>query len=444
MTGRTSTALPDRSSGTRIGHLQPWRSLAAALLALGGLGLDLAAVLVLVAEYANGTPPPLDGNTLGGYALGATFPIVGWIIAARRPRNTIGWIFLAIGLSQSLATFANVYATYGLALGVAPLPLSGELAWVGVWSWAPGYVLLLTLSVLLFPDGRLPSPRWRPVGWAVIAALFLIIVPMAVAAWPHRSPALATGRPPADDAALTLSANLQAVGLLLAAACAIASVAALLVRFRRSSGVERRQLTWFTFAGAIEIGLITVTPFIDFGTATGPISALSALLVAPLLPIAAGVAILRYRLYDIDRIISRTIAWSAVSVVVGGAFVAVILVLQALLAGATSGQPIAVAVSTLVAVSLVQPLRRRIQVLVDRRFNRTSYDAGRTLARFTSSLRGDVDLGSLGQGIHDVVSQTLAPASVAVWIRQVERRDETHGPVESVTNSGRWRRRTGI
>jgi hypothetical protein len=389
----------------------------AGLLALAGLALDLAAVSVLAAEMAHGIQPPIDGNTAGGYALGATFPIVGWIIASRRPRNAIGWIFLVIGLSQSLATFADVYAAYGLAVGTAAPPLAAELAWVGVWSWAPGFVLLLTLSVLLFPDGRLPSRRWRPVVWAVGVSLALVIVPMAIAVWPIRTPELATGRPPADDGALALAAGLQGVGLLLAAAAAIASVAALIVRFRGSTGPERRQLKWFTFAGSVEVVLIAATPFIDFGNATAPISALSAVVVGPLLPIAATVAILRYRLYDIDRIVSRTIAWSALTALLAAVFVALVLLLQALLVDATSSQPIAVAASTLVVASLFQPLRRGIQVHVDRRFNRTSYDAERTLGRFTARLRDDVDLANVASGIREVVTDTLAPMRVSVWIR---------------------------
>lgn len=388
------------------------------LLAGTGLALELGAIAVLVLEAARASVPPLDTNTTGGYALGATFPIVGWVIASRRPANAIGWIFLVVGLSQALSTFAGQYSTYGFAANVGPLPFAAELSWVGVWSWAPGYVLLLTLSVLLFPDGRLPSPGWRPVGWLIAMALVLIIVPMAVAAWPLRGLALTPSQPYPNDPTIQIAITLQDMGLILAAIAALASIVGLVLRFRRSSGAERRQLKWFTFAGAIEISFIAATPFVNFATASGPASIVFALLVPPLLPVAAAMAVLRYRLYDIDRIVSRTITYSAVSAVLGSVFVAIVLLLQALLASFTSGQPIAVAASTLIVASLFQPVRRRVQAVVDRRFDRSRYDAERTLVAFGARLRDNVDLARLGEEVQDVVARTLAPAAVGVWIRQ--------------------------
>jgi len=400
------------------GHPVAIRRLAHLLAALG-LALEVGAIAVLVVAAVDGNIPPLDGNTTGGYALAATFTLVGWIVASRRPANAIGWIFLVIGLSQGLATFASVYSGYGPLTHTTPLPLAAELSWAGVWAWAPGYVLLLTLSVLLFPDGRLPSPRWRPLVWLIGVSLVLIIVPMAVAAWPVRGLVLETSQPPYPEVpALQTAIVVQGIGLLLAAIAAVASVLALVVRFRRSRGVERRQLKWFTFAGAVEIGLIAVTPFVQFGTATAPLNALLTLLVAPLLPIAATIAILRYRLYEIDRIVSRTISYTAVTAVLGSVFVAVILLLQATLASITSGGPIAVAASTLIVATLFQPVRRRIQETVDRRFNRARYDAERTLAAFGARLRDNVDLASLGEDVQDVVVRTVAPVAVGVWIRQ--------------------------
>jgi hypothetical protein len=241
-----------RTSGRRRRTLT---ALAIVLAALG-LGIDLAAVVVLALEAGRATLPPLDGNTAGGYVLAATFPIVGWIIATRQPGNRIGWIFLVIGLSQATSTFSNVYATYGIVTGSGAPPLAAEMAWVGSWSWAPGFVLLLTLSVLLFPDGSPPSPRWRPVIWATWVALILVIVPTAVAAWPIRSAALATAPLVAQDSASATAGALQGVGLLVAAVAAAASVLALRVRFRRSRGAERRPLPWITWAGAEEITAI--------------------------------------------------------------------------------------------------------------------------------------------------------------------------------------------
>lgn len=392
------------------------------LLAGAALVLEVGAIAVLAIEVARGTLPPLDQNTAGGYALGATFPIVGWIIARRRPGNAIGWIFLTIGLSQALATFVGQYSTYGLTMTGASLPFAAELAWVGVWSWAPGFVLLLTLSLLLFPDGRLPSPRWRPVLWATIVALLLITVPIAVATWPLRGLALALPQnEPSTDPTMQGAMTLEAIGLILAATAALASVVGLVVRFRRSAGVERRQLKWFTFGGAVEISFFVVMLFFSFGTPAPPAAngliALVSVVVAPLLPVAAAIAILRYRLYEIDRIVSRTVSYSIVTAVLGGLFVGMVLLLQKLLAPFTSGQTIAVAASTLVSATLFQPLRRRVQAAVDRHFNRSRYDAERTADAFASQLRDNVDVGMLGAEVRGVIAQTLAPMVIGVWIR---------------------------
>ncbi|PYO39462.1 MAG: hypothetical protein DMD33_19820 [Gemmatimonadetes bacterium] len=338
------------------------------LLAGIGLALEVGAIVVLAVEAASRTLAPLDANTAGGYALGATFPIVGWIIASRRPGNAIGWIFLIIGLSQALSTFAGQYSTYALTSGVTPLPLAAECAWIGSWSWAPGYVLLLTLAVLLFPDGRLPSPRWQPVLWAAAIAIGLIVLPMAIASWHLRGLALTPSGPEPDDPALRTALALQAAGLILASAAAVASVVALIRRFRGATGIERQQLKWFTFAGAAEVLLLGVTPFINLGNQSSTLVVVYALLVAPLLPIAAGVAILRHRLYDIDLLVNRTAVYGSVSVVLVSAFVLANVVLQRLVQSVTGGQRSELLTAALgVAVGLsFGPLQRRIRPIVDR------------------------------------------------------------------------------
>jgi class 3 adenylate cyclase len=338
------------------------------LLAGASLGLEVGAIVLLVVEVASRTLAPLDANTVGGYALGATFPIVGWIVALRRPGNAIGWIFLVIGLSQALSTFGGQYSTYALTSGGTRLPLAAEFAWVGSWSWAPGYVLLLTLAVLLFPDGRLPSPRWRPVLWATALAIALIVLPTAVATWHLRGLALTPSGPEPDDPALRTALVLQGAGLLLASGAAVASVVALIRRFRAATGIERQQLKWFTFAGAAEVALLGITPFINLGNQSSTLVAVYALVVAPLLPIAAGVAILRHRLYDIDLLVNRTAVYGSVSVVLVSAFVLANVVLQRLVESATGGQRSELLTAALgVAVGLsFGPLQRRVRPIVDR------------------------------------------------------------------------------
>jgi len=393
------------------------RRVVALVLAALGLGIDLAAVVVLGLEAARAALPPVDGNTAGGYVLAATFPVVGWIIATRRSDNVIGWIFLVIGLSQATSTFANVYATFGIATGSTAPPLAAEMAWLGSWSWAPGFILLLTLSVLLFPDGDPPSPRWRPVIWATGVALVLVVVPTALAAWPIRSAALATAPFGPGDAASSVASALQGVGLLVAAIAAAASVAGLVVRFRRSHGVERRQLQWFTWAGAAEITVLAVTPFLNFGSASGLVNVVAAIVIAPLLPVAAAVGILRYHLYDIDRIVSRTISYALVTATLAALFVVVVLLTQDLLAPLTHSNGVAVAASTLLVASLFQPLRRRVQRATDRRFNRTRYDAEREIEAFTVRVRDFVDVEPVVNALEHTLHRTIEPAHAALWLR---------------------------
>jgi hypothetical protein len=390
------------------------------LLAAAGLLAEVGAIAVAVALASRTALPPLDGNALGGYALGATFPVVGWVLASRRPANAIGWIFLGIGLSQALAQLAQVYTLAAYGPGASPLPLAPELSWLSVIAWMPGYVLLLTLSILLFPDGRPPSPRWRPVAWVAWAALALMVVPMALATWPLRGPQLAAaaGAPgPPAIASLRMAVTLETVGLVVATATAVLSVIGLVLRFRRSRGLERQQLKWFTFAGAVEILLIGSSPFLDVGQA-GSLTVLVTLLVAPLLPVAAGVAILRHRLLDIDLVIKRTVSYGVLTLLLAGVEVAGILVLQEVLTNLVGGAPtLAVAVTTLGVAALFQPARRQIQGWVDRRFDRSRYDAARVVAGFGVRLRDRIDLEAVRAELTQTTITALRPSTAAVWLR---------------------------
>jgi len=391
------------------------RQALAAVLAGTALALDLAAVVMFATQAAGGEFVPLNGNTLAGITLGATFPIVGWLVASRRPANLMGWIFLGIGASQAITTFATPYSSHRLGPGEVLLPFAAEVGWAGGWSWAPGFVMLLTLSVLLFPDGRLPSRRWRFVPLVAGLALVTFIVPIAAITWPIRK-TLVADRAFAEQLLVETTGPIL-IGLLLLGIAATASLAALIARFRRSRGVERQQLKWFTLAGTIEIGTFTLSPFLGFGEEPTLTNAIIALVVAPLLPIAAGIAILRYRLYDIDVVIRRTLVYGAVVAVLGALYVALMLGLQALLATATGGDTVAVALSTLAIAALFGPVRARVRDAVDRRFYRSRYDAQRTLESFASRLRGEVELEAVGTALVAAVTQTVRPASVGMWLR---------------------------
>lgn len=390
------------------------------LLTVLALGLDVLAALLLVPQLGGGAFERLDPQTLGGYVLGATFPVVGWLIATRRPGNAIGWVFIAIGLSQALDTFAGQYGVVGLVTAPGSLPAPDVLAWVATWAWAPGFTLLLTYGILLFPDGHLPSPRWRPVTWMAAVALVLLIVPVAIVAWIFRGPdLLGSGPVQSSDPTVQLILGVQFIGLLLLAVSALLSVAGMIVRFRRSSGVERAQLKWFAAAGSVEVVSLMASAF--FTIPSHLLNTILTMTVSPLLPIAATVAILRYRLYDIDRIVSRSVAYAAVTGLLAALFVGLVVSLQAALAPVTESSSIAVAGSTLVVAAVFQPLRRRVQGLVDRRFNRARFDADRVASGFAGRIRDQVEAGAVIVALDEAIDRTVQPVSTGIWIRGTAR-----------------------
>jgi MFS family permease len=389
------------------------------LLAMVGLVVAEAAVLaslvLMGAMVMNGETGFVDTYSVGGLAVGVSYGVMGWLIASRRPDNSIGWVFLLIAISQAGGVLADLAAQYGLDVAPGSIPLAAEWSWVAGWAWAPGFVLLVTFSILLFPDGHPPSPRWRIVGWLAVAVMVLLVVPVAVTSWPYRPIDLDPGREVPAGSALEAGANLQFLGVLLVPVAALASIASMVVRFRRSTGIERQQLKWFTYAAIPEVGFVVVSAFVNFSDVVG---LLGGVIFAPLLPIAAGLAILRYRLYEIDRIVSRTISYATVTGILAVVFVVVIVGLQALLADVTSGQTIPVAASTLAVFALFQPLLRRVRRAVDRRFDRARYDAERTAQAFAERLRDEVDLAAVTSDLAMTTRAALAPSTLGVWIRR--------------------------
>jgi hypothetical protein len=345
------------------------------------------------------------------------FPLVGWIILRHDPSNRLGWIYLAIGFWQALNMFASGYSTLAYWVASGNLPLASELSWVAVWAWVPGFTLFSTLGILLFPTGRLPSRRWWPVVALAAVAFVLLLVP-AVALWPYRGLPLeianALNLPPPVDPVVAAASAIQGVGQVVLLAAMTGSVLGLAVRFRRSTGVERQQLKWFTYAAILDVLLLVAWTANVLDPLAG---ALSALLLASL-PLAIGIAILRYRLYEIDRLISRTISYGVLTAIVAGLFVGFILVFQAVLAPVTGSNELAVAGSTLLAAALFQPIRRRVQRIVDRRFNRSRYDAELIVAAFARRLSDEVDLEALRSEILATVSAAVEPSSVSLWLRE--------------------------
>jgi hypothetical protein len=395
------------------------RRLAAAVAALS-LGLTAAAAALSLPGLVEHPPRAVqssDAEIVVTIAIvGVAFPLLGWSILRRMPDNRLGWVYLAVGAFNGLNVFASAYAPWAYATADGNVPLAAEMSWVAVWAWMPGFTLFSTLGILLFPDGRLPSPRWWPIVAVALVAFLVMFVPMAVATWPYRGPSLvqvAQGSPTADPA-IRFASAMEGVGQVVMLVATLGSVAGLIARWRRARGVEQLQLKWFGYGALVEVAILA-SWFADvLGTILG---VLSAILMGLALPLAIGIAVTRFRLWDIDRLVSRTIAWAVVTALLAAVFAGLVVGLQAVLASFTGASTLAVAASTLVVFALFTPLRRRVQRLVDRRFDRSRYDADRTVASLTLRLRDETDLDRVGAEIETAVRQTLAPSLVVVWTR---------------------------
>jgi hypothetical protein len=395
------------------------------------LAWSLCALCVALAA-ANFILALFNGRTLGeifvseGIVTFATwtvsFSVVGALIASHRPENPIGWIFLAVGFFYGLLFAGDEYAIYALLTNPGALPLGAEASWLGQWVWAPGFSLILVFLPLLFPDGHPPSHRWRPVAWLGGLSIGLAVVSSAILLWPERGPALVTGDE-SPSHVLDVVLLFAAVPMMLVAG--LGAVISLFVRFRRARGEERQQIKWFVSAAALTFFWMLVFAVVlgELLRAGGGLprvtGALSGLLVLPSIPIATGIAILRYRLYDIDRIINRTLVYGSLTVMLALLYFGGVSAIQALF-GALTGQEeqpqLAIVVSTLVIAALFNPLRRRIQSFIDRSFYRSKYDAAKTLEAFSAKLRDETDLDALSHDLTNVGSETMQPAHVSVWL----------------------------
>jgi hypothetical protein len=340
--------------------------------------------------------------------------VVGGVVASRRPANTVGWLFLASAVCFALDSFSTEYATYGLVTEPGSLPAATLMAWVQTWAWVPGVMMLFSLLPLYFPNGRLVSPRWR---WVVFFALVFFAVLGIDSAFLSGAP-LGEGlaNPYKVEAPRAVRELLDAVVLPAYFAVLFASAASLVVRFRRSPGEERQQIKWLAFAVTTIPLWFLVNPAID-AVIPLPIAAIDALMFASL-PVAAGIAILRYRLYDIDVLINRTLVYGSLTVTLAAVYFGSVVVLQRIFVAITGGDSqLTIVASTLAIAALFNPLRRRVQAFVDRRFYRNKYDAARTLEAFAAKLRDETDLDSLSGDVVAVIRETLEPEHASLWLR---------------------------
>ena len=384
---------------TRAATVLAW-SLAAASLVL----LLTAATLLYLNRSA--APASVDDPIWLVYALiamGAAYPTVGALIASRRPSNAVGWLLCAVGLAQAVDAFTETYRHYAEAMDLA-----GAEAAAFLYGINPSLFLAIFVP-LVFPDGRLPSRRWRPLVWLVVVAVvaFLLV------------PALEPGGP--DPLGVELPSNVYGVlvvvggGLLIVAILGAAASVAL--RLWRARGQERQQLKWLVYATSVVVvgvlGAVLLPP---------PLNAVfwfTTLIGFAGIPVAVGVAILRYRLYDIDRIINRTLVYGSLTLMLALVYFGGVTVTQALfqtLTGQEQLPQLVVVASTLLIAALFSPMRRRIQAFIDRRFYRSKYDAAKTLEAFSARLREETDLHRLSEDLIGVIKETMQPAHVSVWL----------------------------
>jgi hypothetical protein len=356
----------------------------------------------------------LSRGNLTSVVAGVSAATVGALVASRRPRHRVGWLLVALGLSNAASGLAFSYSRYGLVARPGALPAAGYLA-----GFANGAVFLsLSLTgfvLLLTPTGKLPSPRWRWWARVQVAALVVAFLTSALAPMPLYPEYPEIGNPlgvaALADGPLTAAFP---VGALLILAGLMAGAVSLLSRFRRAHGLERLQLRWLAMGAALAAValLVALTALVVEGD--GVVLQAAVGICVALLPLATGAAILRYRLYDLDRIISRTLAYGLLTVLLGLGYAGVVLGLGRLL---PQGSSLAVAAATLAVAAVFQPARRRIQQTVDRRFNRRRHDAGQTIAAFSARLRDQVDLDTLTAELLTVVDQTMQPTQASLWLR---------------------------
>ena len=362
----------------------------------GGVALAYADRHLVPASLTNWTVSNISMVVVNLAGVGA-----GFVLAIRRPENRIGWLFLVAGLALGVSGFSNQYALHALVADPGSWPAGRAFAWLSNWTWlVPG--AMLAFLFLLFPTGYVRSRRWRPAAWLVGGAFSLATVGMLIAAtrsWAHpfitSSPASLTGL------------IFRMAGVLTSAALLV-SVAALVVRFAKSSGEERLQLKWCA-AAALVLAVVFIA---TIWTNSAVVNVLQSLAFVCLWT-AIAVAVLRYRLYEIDRIISRTLAYAIVTGLLVGVYAGLVLLATEVL---TLKSPVAVAGSTLIAAALFGPLRQRVQRAVDRRFNRARYDADQMVAAFAATLKDAVDPNAVQSDLATVVQRALEPAHVSLWV----------------------------
>lgn len=376
------------------------------------------AAVVLCLAAGNGTAWTL------GVGAGVPMSLLGALVANRQPQNRIGSVLLVTGLLALTGDVATHYAEY--ALVTRPGLAGGRLAaWYGSWYWIPWFAGMLVFVPLLFPTGRPPAGRWRALTWTALAGVAALVfgamfqAELDLAYHPSFSAPNPVGFLPFGD----VEDSGLAILLLWIVVHGMLAIASLVLRFRRADGEERQQLRLVAFAGVLTLTLYVGSNLaIDlWGREPG---FLAEAVLPALMPLAAGLAVLRYRLWDIDRLVSRSVSYVAVTALLLGIYLTSVVVLQTALRPLTSGSDLTVALSTLITAALFRPLVRRVRAVVDRRFDRRRYDAARTIAGFGSRLRDQVDLDRVAGELERTAGEALHPSTSSLWLRRAAAADD--------------------
>jgi hypothetical protein len=380
------------------------------------LGLVLAAAILALVRAND----PSQFRDQPFYLVGfLAFLTVGALVASRRPENPIGWIFCAVALSNFLWAFGWQYAVYALVTEPGSLPGGRVMAWFGTgWLATLGWGLMATFVPLLFPTGRLPSARWRPVAWLAATLLALGMFALAFTPGPVSEEGPPVPNPAGIEGASGAIVLVENIAISLLMVIMVASVSSVVLRLGRSRGEERQQIKWFAFAIVLLVSSIVLGILANFAPGFGAFTNVLQVLGVSSVPVAVGIAILRYRLYDIDRIINRTLVYGALTVTLALVYFGSVVTLQNAFRALTGGDSqLVIVASTLAIAALFQPLRRRIQIVIDRRFYRRKYDAVRTLADFSARLREETDLDALSEDLVAVARDTMQPEHASLWLR---------------------------
>jgi hypothetical protein len=413
-----------------ITWMEPTRTQFARSMCLLSLGLTALSALFYGLNRGHPNPFPFS-YWLPNIVTAVLFSIVGMLIATHRLENIIGWMLCWMGLASAIVALGGQYAAHALIIAPGSLPGGAGAAWLANLSldivWATAFTLLL----LLFPTGRVLSRRWRPLIWLAIIDIIATLVVAAICPGPFDDPLHFASNPfgitHPDGVANALQLSLSVLGSI-PLLMGTVSILSLVLRFRRSHGVEREQIKWFVFSVATFITLYTALYAVYqpiFGTAAWEDVAGAVIIVVFLcigVPSSVGIAILRYRLYEIDRIINRTLVYGALTAALALVYLSLVIGLGGLvrtLTGASSN--LVIAASTLAVAGLFQPFRSRIQTMVDHRFYRHKYDATRTLETFSARLRDEIDLDALLAELDAVVRETMQPAHTSLWMRGFSR-----------------------